>query len=540
MIIESKSIAYYLRLSQEDYDLVKGEHLKEESNSISNQRKFLDYYIKRRHEFQSCTIHEYCDDGYTGTNFERPGFKKLLQDAKCGKIDTIIIKDYSRLGRNFIGVGRYLEEVFPQMQIRLLSINDGYDSNHVIDATDSISIPIKNLINDFYIKDLSKKVKSGIRSRQKRGECISANAIFGYKKSDMDIHKLVADEETAYIVRMIFDFAYEGKNSIQIANLLNQQNIMTPAWYKNKSDRRDYKVDDKSIWTSTKVMKIIRDRRYVGDMVGNVRVTTKIAKNDNIRVDRENWIIVEDTHESIVSKVIFFKINEEIMPIKERNETPLGDNRRQGFCYCPHCGRILQKSNTTVNPYLYCVRGRYDDKCKDIKVMVKPLYDILSDLAVTYIKTLINLDEYVRSCKARAMQSHKSEMTSTDIEKEILKLKQSTVDLHEKYRTEKISREEYIVLKKKTYMKIDELDEKKLKIINGIGEKQEQEEWEQKLRQTITMYKSRTVFTEGELAKIIKRVDLYFENGMQIRIRWNYMDFITKMLPYVLAEKKIS
>lgn len=540
MIIESKSIAYYLRLSQEDYDLVKGEHLKEESNSISNQRKFLDYYIKRRHEFQSCTIHEYCDDGYTGTNFERPGFKKLLQDAKCGKIDTIIIKDYSRLGRNFIGVGRYLEEVFPQMQTRVISINDSYDSNHTIDTADSISIPIKNLINDFYIMDLSKKVKSGILTRQKRGECISANAIFGYKKSDKDIHKLEVDEETAYIVRMIFNYAHDHKNSIQIANLLNQQNIMTPAWYKNKSDRRDYKVDDKSVWTSIKVMKIIRDRRYAGDMVGNVRVTTKIAKNDNIRVDRENWIIVEDTHEPIISKEIFFKINEEIMPMKERKEIPLGDNRRQGFCYCPHCGRILQKSNTTINPHLYCVRGRYDDNCKEVKVMVNPLHDILSDLAVTYIKTLINLDEYVRSCKEKAMKNHKSEITSSDIDKEILKLKQSTAELYEKYRTERISREEYIVLKKKVNIKIEELGEKKFKIINGIGEKQEHEEWEQKLKDTITLYKSKSVFTVVELAELIKRVDFQFENRIQIRIRWKFMDFTTKVLQYVMVEQKVS
>ena len=169
-----------LRLSQEDYETGK---LKEESNSISNQRKLLSYYVKRRKEFQACEISEYCDDGYTGTNFDRPGFQRMLKDAASRKIDTIIVKDYSRIGRNFIGVGRLLEEEFPQMEIRVISVNDGYDSNNIIDAATSINVPIKNLINDFYIKDLSRKVKSGIKTRQKKGECISANAIFGYKKN---------------------------------------------------------------------------------------------------------------------------------------------------------------------------------------------------------------------------------------------------------------------------------------------------------------------------------------------------------------------
>ncbi|OYP33823.1 hypothetical protein CG709_06440, partial [Lachnotalea glycerini] len=156
-------------------------------------------------------------------------------------------------------------------------------------------------------------------------QCISANAIFGYKKSAKDIHKLEIDDETAFIVEMIFDYALTGKNSIQIAKMLNEQQIKTPAWYKNKCDRRSYEVDSKTIWTSAKVMKIIRDQRYAGDMVGNVRATTKVAKNDNIRVDRKEWIIVENTHKGIVSKEIFRKVNEEIMPIKERSNDAFFD-----------------------------------------------------------------------------------------------------------------------------------------------------------------------------------------------------------------------
>ena len=159
------------------------------------------------------------------------------------------------------------------------------------------------------------------------------------------------------------------RSSIQIANILNQQKINTPAWFKNKSDRRKYTIDNKTCWTSAKVMKIIRDQRYAGDMVGNVRVNTRIAKVSNARVDREDWIIVENTHEAIISKDLFRKVNECVMPLVERKNVALGENRRSGFCYCPHCGRLLQRNNTTINPYFYCTHGMYDSKCQEAKIM---------------------------------------------------------------------------------------------------------------------------------------------------------------------------
>ena len=515
MIITSKNIAYYMRLSQEDYNTGK---LKEESSSIANQRKMLDHYTKCRAEFQSCVISEYCDDGYTGTNFNRPKFQQLLKDAACGKIDTIIIKDYSRLGRNFIGVGKYLEEEFPQMQIRVISINDGYDSNNEIDTASSINVPIKNLINEFYIKDLSKKVKSGILTRQKKGEFISANAIFGYKKSKKNIHKLVVDEDTAYIVKKIFEYALEEKNSVQIANLLNWQNFMTPAWYKNKNlDRRNYKIDEKTVWTSAKVMKVIRDRRYTGDMVGNVRVTTKIAKSDSKRVKKENWIIVENTHESIISKEVFFIVNEEIMPLKKRKNISLGDSRRKGFCYCPYCGRSLQKSSGKNNSYLFCPREKYDSSCKEVKIIIKDLYTTLSELIRYYIKTGIDLEEYVRKSKSKVMSSQKSVMNADDIDKEIKKLKQSTIGLYEKYCKEKFTREEYFHHKHRINMNIEELEQYKMKIINGIGARQEQEDWEQQLIQKVNRWLNQTTFAEKDLKELIARVDFIDDKRLQVR-----------------------
>ena len=533
MVITSKNIASYLRLSQEDVDTSKSNNQNVESVSISNQRKLIDNFIKHRKEFSCCNITEYCDDGFTGTNFERPGFQQMFEDAKMGRVDTIILKDYSRLGRNFLGVGRYLEEIFPDLKIRVISINDGYDSNNVFTTTDGIDITIKNLINDYYVKDLSKKVKSGIITRQKRGEFISANAIFGYKKSKENLHKLEIDGETAFIVRMVFNYALDGKNSVQIAKLLNKKQIMTPAWYKNKSDFRSYKVDHMTMWTAAKVMKILRDQRYAGDMVGNIRVTTKSAKSDNIRVDRKDWIIVENTHEGIVPKEVFLKVNEEILPLKERNGIPLGNNRRQGFCYCPHCGRLLQKTNTTINPYFYCTRQIYDvnDGCMDSRIMVQSVNDSLITLIAKYIETLIDIETFVKQSKGKLIQKHKTEMTAEDVEKKIMMLRQSTLGLHERYKDGKISREAYILQKTQTNMKIDEMKEKKLKICNGIGDKNEQERWEQELSDIVIKFRDKKSFMKRELKEMIERVEIYSEK--EIKVKWRFMDFTA-----IISEEK--
>lgn len=384
---------------------------------------------------------------------------------------------------------------------------------------------------------MSRKVKSGIKTRQKKGECISANAIFGYKKNPSNIHQYVIDEETAPIVRKIFELALDGNNSIQIANNLNQQNIKTPAWYKNKSDRRKYGIDDKTCWTSTKVMKIIRDQRYAGDMVGNVRVNTKIAKVSNTRVDREDWIIVENTHEAIVPKEVFRKVNECVMPLVERKNVALGENRRNGFCYCPHCGRLLQKNNTTLNPYLYCAHGMYDIQCQDTKVMINDLYHILSDVIRSYIKMLVDVDAYVLRNKSKTMRNNRSEMSAADIDKEIEKLKQSTTGLYERYRDGKIKKEEYLIHKKKVASRIDELGQNKMKILNGIGAKQEQLAWEDELRQVIQCYKDKETYSDGDFTNLIERVDF---KGDGIKIKWRFMDYVEPVLRMILfAEKQV-
>ncbi len=537
MLRLSRNIGIYLRLSDEDYDVGSDQNgtMKEESNSISNQRKLIENFLKRRKEFLNSNLIEYCDDGYSGTNFNRPNFQKMIADAECRKIDTIIFKDYSRFGRNFLGVGKYLEEIFPELQIRVISINDGYDSNE-LDSSEGITIPMMNLINDYYIKDLSKKVKSGIKSRQNRGDYISPIAIFGYKKNPVNKHQLIIDEETAPIVQMIFQYALDGLNGVQIAKKLNELNIMTPAWYARAYKKRNYPMDNKTIWTSAKVIKILRDQRYAGDMVGNVRVRTKIARTDNIKVDRENWIIVEGTHEGIVAKDIFLKVNNDIMPLGDKKDPSKGKDRRKGIFYCPHCGRLLRKTNTTINPYYECARGSYEPKseCTKIRVSEKRLIEIITDMIRAYMQVLIEGEILIREIKRTKMKESQTIMTAADVDAAVNKLMQSKMSLYERYRDGVITKDEYILRKQQITMQIDELESKKVQIANDIGSKEEQDQLEQKMRELIEKYKNMKEISYSDISEFASKVIV--TTDVDVSVVWRFED-IGKQLIRLLEHR---
>ncbi|RDY30272.1 hypothetical protein CG710_015490 [Lachnotalea glycerini] len=227
------------------------------------------------------------------------------------------------------------------------------------------------------------------------------------------------------------------------------------------------------------------------------------------------------------------------MPLKERSNVAVGESRRQGFCYCAYCGRLLQKENNPVNPYLFCVRQKYEVKngCDEMKIMTIPLQAALSAMVVKYVSSLIELQTFVKRSKMKIFQNHKPEMTGDEIEKEILKLKQSTIGLNQRYHEGNFTKEIYILQKDKIKMQIEELEEQKSKIINGIGDMDEQKEWEQELEEKIERFKDRISFTESELAELIARVDVYSQT--EIRVKWRFMDFTAKATDYFVRAQKI-
>ena len=297
--------AAYLRLSIEDGD-------KAESNSIGNQRELIRDFAAERPGLH--LIEEYADDGYTGTNFERPGFKRMMEDIKSGKINCIIVKDLSRLGRNYIEMGKYLEQIFPMMGIRFIAINDNYDNaNTESSDSDSIVVPFKNLLNDSYCRDISIKVRSQLDMKRRKGEFIGGYAIYGYCKDKRNKNRLVVDEYAADIVRSIYRRKLEGMSAQAIAEQLNSENVLAPSEYKRLCGlnyHSGFKAGTHAKWQAIQVLRILKNEVYTGTMVQGRRqkINYKIKKIRD--VEESGWIRVPNMHEAIIPQKLFDTVQE--------------------------------------------------------------------------------------------------------------------------------------------------------------------------------------------------------------------------------------
>ena len=297
--------AAYLRLSIEDGD-------KAESNSIGNQRELIRDFAAERPGLH--LVEEYADDGYTGTNFERPGFKRMMEDIKSGKINGIIVKDLSRLGRNYIEMGKYLEQIFPMMGIRFIAINDNYDNaNTESSDSDSIVVPFKNLLNDSYCRDISIKVRSQLDMKRRKGEFIGGYAIYGYCKDERNKNRLVVDEYAADIVRSIYRRKLEGMSAQAIAEQLNSENVLAPSEYKRLCGlnyHSGFKAGTHAKWQAIQVLRILKNEIYTGTMVQGRRqkINYKIKKIRD--VEESGWIRVPNMHEAIIPQKLFDTVQE--------------------------------------------------------------------------------------------------------------------------------------------------------------------------------------------------------------------------------------
>ena len=280
--------AVYLRLSRSDGD-------QQESNSIKNQRALLNDYLGKHPELHK--VDEYVDDGYSGTNFERPDFKRMMQDIENRKINCIIVKDLSRFGRNYIETGRYLERIFPFMGVRFIAINDHYDSAEDNDDKGRILIPFNNLINDTYCRDISMRVRSHLDVKRKEGQFIGSFAGYGYQKDPKDKNHLIIDEYAAGIVQEIFKQKLNGMSSQRIASYLNKLGVLPPNEYKRANGFNytcGFQAGLNQKWTVVSVNRILKNESYTGTLIQGKRrkINYKVKKSHD--VGSENWIRVED------------------------------------------------------------------------------------------------------------------------------------------------------------------------------------------------------------------------------------------------------
>ena len=331
-IMETKwNAAIYVRISEEERN-------KEISNSIANQTSLLTAYAHKK----GIDIHKiYEDDGYSGGNFRRPGFKRLMSDIDRGIINCILIKDLSRFGREHIEGDFYLEKYFPQKGVRFISLHERLDSLRDPVRMNSIEIPLINIFNEQYLRQVSNATKASLKLKRKEGQLVSAITPYGYLRSPEDKYKLVVDEETRHIVVKIFREYILHNNMSCIAQELKSMKILSPANRRKQLARKELKLD--SIWTTSIIRTILTQQIYTGDMVQGKTYSYNYKVDKREPLPEDKWDIVKNTHEAIISKVDFEKVqvilNRKVKPKKSRNDTQL--SIFSGFIVCSDCGEVV-------------------------------------------------------------------------------------------------------------------------------------------------------------------------------------------------------
>lgn len=350
-------IAIYLRLSKEDMKDGAATR-KEESNSIAMQRLLLRKYIEDN--FTDYEIIEFCDDGYTGTNFDRPDVQEMLERIRNGEINCIIVKDFSRFARDYIELGAYLEQIFPFLGVRFISVNDGYDSVNVQGGIADMDVNFKNLLYDLYSRDLSGKVRSSLAIRKEKGQYVSANSPFGYEKDPEDRHALLIAEDEAEVVRRIFSLTLEGRTSVEIAKLFNETGVKTPVEFKiEKGKTSRIPKGERFLWSGSTICQILRNEIYIGNTVQKKYEKDFVGGKNHIK-PREEWLGAYGHHEPIINKEVFDKVQEDRgkkRPPQYHETHPL-----VGKLVCGCCKKNLNYRRG-LNPYFTCYH-RYSNNMK--------------------------------------------------------------------------------------------------------------------------------------------------------------------------------
>ena len=535
------NVGIYIRLSQEDGD-------KEESNSVTNQRELINSYISEDKELN--VYDYYIDDGWSGTNFDRPDFKRLIADVENNVINTIIVKDLSRFGRNYIEVGNYLEQIFPVNNIRFIAINDCIDSYKDPESINSIIVPFKNLMNDEYCRDISQKVKYALNTRKRNGEFMGSMIPYGYIRSTEDKHKLVIDDEAAKVVKKIFKNALKGLGTTAIARKLNKDGIITPSLHKINvlKIKCNYRNSGKSnYWNDSMVAHILRNRMYLGEMVQCKYKTVSYKIHKRVKNNKENWIIIKGTHEALVSKEDFKWIQEKyyskIIQIRRKNHDYA---LFSGFLICNDCHRGLyylesrrpRKDGSRLKYYI-CGTNKVNSKgCTPHRIKEDDLIEIVRKSINKQIKLVTKLNDDLElisknkklSIKGDILLERKNTLSESINQK--MKLKQS---LYTDWKEEIITFEDYKNYSSSYNNEILEIRET-IKIIDK--ELEELDNIPNYQVDLIKLFNNKELFKKIDRDILFKFIEcIYIFEDKKVEIVFKYQDIYQNLLEYVKKNK---
>lgn len=492
-------VGAYIRLSKEDENSI-------ESESITNQKNILSNFIKENNYH---LVEFYIDDGYTGTNFNRPDFKRLITDINLGLVNTVITKDLSRLGRDYIETCEYVEKWFPQHNVRYISILDNIDT--YLDNSNNDITPFKAIINDMYSKDNSKKIKAALKSKQEEGKWVGGCPPFGYKTDPFDKNHLVINEEEAKIVKLIFSLFLKGYSKSKIAKILYDRKIPTPSILRNINKKNKY--SSLGFWNTTTIKSILKNDLYKGDMVQNrnSRISYKIRTIKKNK--KEDWIIVKNTHEKIISEKDFEetrrleKLGYKIKTSREEKSL------LTKLLLCGECkNRISVQKINSRNSYTICNTYKKYSKlklCTTHSNNFHKLKEMLIDTIKEVLYKNIDIEETIRKIKETEDRNKILKNSKIKTIDNIIKIKQDNIDkIYIDKIEEKIDDDMYERISNKIKIEIEELNNKKKKLIN--------ENINDINIDYIKKLLEEKIFVENILIKLIKKIELHQDKTIDV------------------------
>ena len=366
---EGKVVIGYYRLSMEDDS-------QRESNSIINQRKLVKDYISHSPELAAMPFQEFYDDGYSGSTMERPAIRQVLELARNNQVQCIIVKDFSRFARNYIEMGTYLEQIFPFLGVRFISISDHYDSRYYQGKGSDLEVQFKGLVADFYVKDQSAKVKAAVNTKRGRGEYCCGSAPYGYRINPENRKELLIVEDEAEVIRRVFELTNQRYSKTEICRLFNEEGIPTPLQSMSKRQKSDNKkASTRGLqWTSDTIRKILNDKNYIGCMVYGKTKIPDPGTGKEVPVPKSAWKVIEGHHEPIISKETFEKAKTLQIRHTKKSKFDKETTLLSGYVKCGNCRRNLTGSKRLHGHVLYscaysqgkedtgCFAGKADDK----------------------------------------------------------------------------------------------------------------------------------------------------------------------------------
>ena len=539
-------VALYVRLSNEDNG---GKSVDGIDNQLELLLEFTKWFEKEETLKDTCMpsgrkveiIETYMDNGQTGTDFERPGWERLMEDVKKGGINCIIVKDLSRFARNYLEAGNYLEKIFPFLGVRFIAVNDHFDSAGEIYQEKELITEFKNLANDYYSKDISKKIMSAFRAKKEQGQFIGNKAPYGYI---LENNRYVIDKPAADVVKRIFRMKMQGTSAYKIANMLNQEGIPSPSRYAGEQGMKKYKGCSHVLWQQEAVSQILYNRAYVGDLVQGKYNRSIYSKEKRGKRKEDEWEIIEGIHPAIIDWEVFQKVQEmkekNRKVWKERQGGPGYENVLEGILVCGICHHAMWRNKDVRNGkaryYFFCASayGHSQVKCNTSSIVDYKIFDMV----LKQIKLQIYLAVEVSSLLERLRKSDRHSTVYKQKKKEVEQVRDELcryaylkTSIYEDMKLGILTKEDFLTAKEKYTRKISELE-------TELNEKREElDSFEQCMSgenrwlKAFLTFRDTKELTREMAVMLLEKVEVFEDKRIHIKFRFrNEYEYLTSML----------